>query len=239
MSNRGIVDHNGVFARMGERPGVKGLSAFVVDAETPGLSVDGRIETVARHSLATLQFADCRIPLSNRQGRPGEGFKVAMATLDIFRATVGAPALGMARRALGETFQRAGRPKLFGAPPAGLQLFQPALAECAADIDAAALPVYRAARTKGAGSSRVTQESSGAKLFATEMAQRAIDRAVQVLGGHGVRKAVTVEALHREIQALRIYQGASEVRKAIIARDMFKAYASGANMQQAPEWHTR
>lgn len=233
ISNGGIADHYVVFARTGEGPGGKGLSALVVDAETPGLSIDSRIDIIAPHPLATLRFADCRVPVSQRLGQSGEGFRVAMTTLDIFRATVGASALGMARRALDECLTRARTRQLFGAPLADLQLSQVALADSAVDIDAAALLVYRAAWSKDTGRGRVARESSSAKLFATEMAQRVIDRAVQMFGGHGVRKGVKVEALYREIRALRIYEGASEVQKIVIARNMLKAGADETGMQQA------
>lgn len=233
ISNGGIADHYVVFARTGEGPGVKGLSAFVVDADTAGLSITGRIDTTAPHPLATLRFTDCRVPLTHRLGGPGEGFKVAMATLDIFRPTVGAAALGMARRAIDEALNRAATRKLFGAPLVNLQLTQSALAESAVDIDAAALLVYRAAWTKDSGKARVTREASSAKLFATESAQRAIDRAVQIFGGNGVRTGVKVEALYREIRALRIYEGASEVQKVIIAREMLRARET--DFQQAAE----
>jgi acyl-CoA dehydrogenase len=222
-----------VFARTGEAPGVRGLSAFVVDADTPGLSVASRIDTSAPHPLATIRLADCRVPLTHRLGAPGGGFKVAMATLDIFRATVGASALGMARRATDEALHRAATRKLFGAPLADLQLTQSALAENAVDIDASALLVYRAAWAKDTGKARVTRESSSAKLFATESAHRAVDRAVQIFGGLGVCKGVKVEALNREIRALRIYEGASEVQKVIIAREMLKAREM--DIQQAAE----
>jgi acyl-CoA dehydrogenase len=235
ISNGSIADHYVVFARTGEGPGVKGLSALVVDAETPGLSIENRIDIIAPHPLATLRFADCRVPVSQRLGQPGEGFKVAMGTLDIFRATVGASALGMARRALDESLTRARTRQLFGAPLADLQLSQVALADSAVDIDAAALLVYRAAWIKDTGNARVARESSSAKLFATEMAQRVIDRAVQMFGGHGVRKGVKVEALYREIRALRIYEGASEVQRIVIARNMLKVGADETSMQQAAE----
>jgi acyl-CoA dehydrogenase len=233
ISNGGIADHYVVFARTGEGAGVKGLSAFVVDADMPGLSVAGRIDITAPHPLATLRFTDCRVPLTHRLGGPGEGFKVAMATLDVFRPTVGASALGMARRAIDEALHRATTRKLFGAPLADLQLTQAALAESAVDIDAAALLVYRAAWAKDTGKVRVVRESSSAKLFATESAQRAVDRAVQIFGGLGVRKGMKVEALYREIRALRIYEGASEVQKVIIAREMLRAHEMG--IQQAAE----
>jgi len=223
ISNGGIADHYIVFARTGEQPGAKGLSAFVVDADTAGLSVGGQIDIIAPHPLAQLRFIECRVPVANRLGAPGDGFKVAMATLDIFRSTVAAAALGMARRALDEAVQRAATRKLFGAPLADLQMTQAALADSGVEVDAAALLVYRAAWSKDTGAARITRESSSAKLFATEMAQRVIDRAVQIFGGHGVRVGVKVEALYREIRALRIYEGATEVQKLIIAREMLKA----------------
>jgi acyl-CoA dehydrogenase len=233
ISNGGIADHYVVFARTGEAPGARGLSAFVVDADTPGLTVAGRIEVIAPHPLATLRFAGCRVPVANRLGGPGEGFKVAMATLDIFRSTVAAAALGLARRAFDEAVDRAAGRRLFGAPLADLQLTQAALADSAIDIDAAALLVYRAAWCKDRGAVRVTRESSSAKAFATEMAQRVIDRAVQIFGGHGVRVGTKVEALYREIRALRIYEGATEVQKVIVARELMKAHA--VSRQQAAE----
>ena len=226
ISNGGIADHYVVFARSGEAPGAKGLSAFVVDADTPGLSVAGRIEVIAPHPLATLRFQGCRVPVANRLGAPGEGFKVAMATLDIFRSTVAAAALGLARRALHEAIEQAATRKLFGGPLADLQLTQAALADSAAEVDAAALLIYRAAWTKDQGATRITRESSIAKMFATEMAQRVIDRAVQIFGGNGVRVGVKVEALYREIRALRIYEGATEVQKVVVARELMKSRLS-------------
>ena len=222
ISNGGIADHYVVFARSGDAPGAKGLSALVVDADTPGLSVARRIEIIAPHPLATLRFEGCRVPLSHRLGAPGDGFKVAMATLDIFRSTVGAAALGLARRALDEAAGRAASRKLFGARLGDLQLTQASLADSLAEVDAAALLVYRAAWVKDRGAARVTRESSIAKMYATEMAQRVIDRAVQLFGGDGVRVGVKVEALYREIRALRIYEGATEVQKVIIARELLK-----------------
>ena len=224
ISNGGIADHYVVFARTGEAPGAKGLSAFIVDADAPGLSIAGRIEVIAPHPLGTLRFTGCRVPVANRLGAPGEGFKVAMATLDVFRSTVAAAALGLARRALDEGIDRAAKRKLFGAPLADLQMTQAALADSAIDVDAAALLVYRAAWSKDRGAARITRESSEAKAFATEMAQRVIDRAVQIFGGQGVRVGVKVEALYREIRALRIYEGATEVQKVIIARELMKAH---------------
>ncbi len=226
ISNGGIADHYVVFARTGEGPGAKGLSAFVVDAEAPGLSVTERIEVIAPHPLATLRFDGVRVPLANRLGGPGEGFKVAMATLDVFRSTVGAAALGFARRALHETVERAATRKLFGAPLAELQLTQAAIADSASEVDASALLVYRAAWTKDQGAVRVTREAAIAKMFATEAAQHVIDRAVQLHGGLGVTKGVKVEELYREIRALRIYEGATEVQKVVIARELLKNRAA-------------
>ena len=226
ISNGGIADHYVVFARTGEGPGAKGLSAFVVDAEAPGLSVTERIEVIAPHPLATLRFDGVRVPLANRLGGPGDGFKVAMATLDVFRSTVGAAALGFARRALHETVERAATRKLFGAPLAELQLTQAAIADSASEVDASALLVYRAAWTKDQGAVRVTREAAIAKMFATEAAQHVIDRAVQLHGGLGVTKGVKVEELYREIRALRIYEGATEVQKVVIARELLKNRAA-------------
>ena len=225
ISNGGIADHYVVFARTGEGPGAKGLSAFVVDADAPGLSVAERIEVIAPHPLATLRFDGVRVPLAHRLGGPGDGFKVAMATLDVFRSTVGAAALGFARRALYETVERAASRKLFGAPLAELQLTQAAIADSASEVDASALLVYRAAWTKDQGAARVSREAAIAKMFATEAAQRVIDRAVQLHGGFGVTKGVKVEELYREIRALRIYEGATEVQKVVIARELLKQRA--------------
>lgn len=225
ISNGGIADHYVVFARTGEGPGAKGLSAFLVDADAPGLSIAERLETIAPHPLARLSFDGCRVPVSRRIGKPGQGFRIAMATLDVFRATVGAAALGFARAALDAALDRAGGRHLFGAPLADLQIVQGQLAEMATDVDAAALLVYRAAWTKDAGAERVTREASMAKLFATEAAQAVIDKAVQIHGGDGVRSGTKVEELYREIRALRIYEGASEVQKVVIARQTLAAHA--------------
>jgi acyl-CoA dehydrogenase len=227
ISNGGIADQYVVFARTGEGPGAKGLSAFMVDADTPGLSVAERIEVIAPHPLATLKFDGVRVPVTNRLSGPGEGFKVAMATLDIFRSTVGAAALGFARRALHESVEHAATRNLFGAPLGDLQMTQGSLADSATEVDAAALLVYRAAWTKdvgatGLGAARVTREAAMAKMFASEAAQRVIDRAVQLHGGRGVTKGEKVEELYREIRALRIYEGATEVQKVVIAREALK-----------------
>ena len=213
--------------RTGEAPDARGLSAFVVDAHNPGLHIEERIEVIAPHPLARLRFENCRVPLTQRLGEPGAGFKVAMATLDIFRSTVGAAALGFARRALDEAIERATSRRMFGAPLADLQLTQAALAEMALAVDASALLVYRAAWTKDTGAPRVTREAAMAKLHATESAQEVIDKAVQIFGGLGVRKGVKVEELYRDIRALRIYEGASEVQKIVIAREVLKNLSMG------------
>ena len=220
ISNGGIADVYIVFARSGEAPGAKGLSAFIVECDNPGLSVAERIEVIAPHPLARLKFDKCRVTADALIGKAGDGFKIAMATLDVFRTTVGAAALGFARRAMSETVKRASGRQLFGAPLADLQMVQGHIADMAVEIDAAALLVYRAAWTKDTGAARVTREAAMAKLFATEAAQRVIDAAVQVHGGDGVRSGHPVETLYREIRALRIYEGASDVQKIIIARSV-------------------
>jgi acyl-CoA dehydrogenase len=220
ISNGGIADLYVVFARTGEGPGAKGLSAFLLPGKLPGFSIAERIDVIAPHPLARLKFERVTVPASAMIGAPGDGFKIAMATLDIFRATVGAAALGFARRALDESVARAKNRKLFGGPLADLQMVQGSLAEMALDVDAAALLVYRAAWAKDNGAARVTREAAMAKLYATERAQQVIDKAVQLHGGDGVRRGHIVERLYREIRALRIYEGASEVQKVIIARQV-------------------
>lgn len=218
VSNGGIADLYTVFARTGEGPGAKGISAFLVPAETAGVRITERIQVIAPHPLARLTFDAVRVPVSAMIGEPGRGFMVAMSVLDIFRPTVGAAALGFARRALQETLDRVSKRELFGAPLAELQMVQGHIADMALDVDAAALLVYRAAWAKDMGAARVTREAAMAKLFATDRAQDVIDRAVQLHGGDGVRVGSTVERLYREIRALRIYEGASDVQKVIIAR---------------------
>ena len=218
ISNGGIADIYVVFARTGEAPGAKGLSAFLVPGDATGLSVAQRLDVIAPHPLARLKFDRARVPQSALIDAPGEGFKIAMATLDVFRTTVGAAALGFARRALEEATARVRSRKLFGGPLADLQMVQGYIADMAVDIDAAALLIYRAAWTKDNGAARVTREASMAKLFATERAQRVIDKAVQLHGADGVRRGSIVERLYREIRALRVYEGASEVQKIVIAR---------------------
>jgi len=224
ISNGGIADFYCVFARTGEEPGARGLSAFIVDDSNPGLEVTERIETIAPHPLATLSFKDCRVAPGDRIGEPGEGFKIAMATLDVFRTTVAAAALGFARRALDEAVQHTSTRELFGAPLSALQMTEASIAEMATEIDASALLVYRSAWTKDCYQERVTREAAMAKLYATEAAQRVIDRAVQLFGGNGVVSGNMVERLYREIRALRIYEGASEVQKVIIARQTYSGH---------------
>jgi acyl-CoA dehydrogenase len=220
ISNGGVADVYVVFARTGEAPGAKGISAFMVTGDATGVSVAERLDVMSPHPLARIAFDRLRVPASAMIGAPGEGFKIAMATLDVFRATVAAAALGFARRALDETLNRAKSRRMFDGALADLQLVQGAIAEMALDIDAAALLVYRAAWAKDSGAARVTRETSMAKLFATERAQRVVDKAVQLHGGDGVRRGHIVERLYRDIRALRIYEGASEVQKVIIARQM-------------------
>ena len=218
ISNGGIADVYTVFARTGEAPGARGLSAFLVPADTSGLDVAERIEVIAPHPLAKLSFDNVEVPDTALIGKAGDGFKIAMSVLDVFRATVGAAALGFARRALDEAVERVKARKLGGAPLADLQMVQGHIADMALAIDASALLVYRAAWTKDMGAPRVSREASMAKLQATEAAQRVIDMALQLHGGDGVRSGMAVERLYREIRALRIYEGASDVQRIIIAR---------------------
>jgi acyl-CoA dehydrogenase len=225
ISNGGLAGYYVVFARSGEAPGAKGLSAFIVDADTPGLDASERIEVIAPHPLATLRLSACRVPADRLLGQPGEGFKIAMATLDAFRSTVGAAALGFARRAMDEATARALKRRMFGRALSEFQLTQAKLGEMALSIDAAALLIYRAAWTKDVVGGRVTREASMAKLFATESAQQVIDAAVQLFGGLGVVRGTPVERLYREIRALRIYEGASEVLKLIIGSRALEAAA--------------
>ena len=224
ISNGGIADFYCVFARTGEEAGARGLSAFIVEASNPGLETTEKIETIAPHPLTTLSFNNCRVAASARIGEPGEGFKIAMATLDVFRTTVGAAALGFARRALDEAVQHTSTRELFGAPLSALQMTEASIAGMATEIDASALLVYRSAWAKDCYQERVTREAAMAKLYATEAAQKTIDRAVQLFGGSGVVKGNIAERLYREIRALRIYEGASEVQKVIIARQTYNRH---------------
>lgn len=224
ISNGGIADFYVVFARTGDGGGeggrgARGISAFIVDADTPGLTIAERIDVIAPHPLARLRFAGCRVPAAKLIGEEGQGFKVAMATLDVFRTSVAAASLGFARRALDEGLRRARERAMFGKTLADFQLTQARLAQMATGIDAAALLTYRAAWMRDQGK-RVTKEAAMAKLTATETAQQVIDAAVQLFGGQGVVSGETVETLYREIRALRIYEGASEVQLLIIAREV-------------------
>ncbi|MDG2404722.1 MAG: acyl-CoA dehydrogenase family protein [Paracoccaceae bacterium] len=225
ISNGGIADVYTVFARTCEAAGGRGISAFIVPADNPGLQIAERLETVSPHPLARLVFEDLRLTADAMISDPGSGFKVAMATLDTMRPTVGAAALGFARRAFDESLARAQSRELFGSPLAELQMVQGHLADMALDIDASALLVYRAAWAKDNGAMRITKEAAMAKLYATDQAQVVIDKAVQIHGGEGVRKGHIIERLYREIRALRIYEGASDVQKIIIARNALKTGA--------------
>jgi acyl-CoA dehydrogenase len=221
ISNGGIADFYVVFARTGEAPGARGISAFIVDANTPGLEIAERIDVVAPHPLATLHFNHVLVPHAKRIGAAGEGFKVAMATLDVFRTSVAAASLGFARRALDESISWAKQRKMFGGTLADFQITQSKLAQMATLLDAATLLTYRAAWLRDQGQ-RITQEAAMAKMTATENAQQIIDMAVQMHGGMGVKKGCIVESLYREIRALRIYEGATEVQQLIIGRDLLK-----------------
>jgi acyl-CoA dehydrogenase len=223
ISNGGIADFYVTFARTGEDSGSRGISAFIINANSPGLKIAERIEVIAPHPLARLVFDNCRIPATQLLGEEGQGFKIAMSTLDIFRSSVAAAALGFARRALKESFSRSTSRKMFGQTLADFQLTQAKLAKMATDIDAAALLTYRAAWLKDQGQP-VTVEAAMAKLTATEIAQQAIDSAMQIFGALGVASGQTVEQLYREIRPLRIYEGATEVQQLIIARGIIKAY---------------
>jgi acyl-CoA dehydrogenase len=221
ISNGGIADFYVVFARTGEAPGARGISAFIVDANSPGLEIAERIDVMAPHPLATLHFNNVWVPHTKRIGAAGEGFKVAMATLDVFRTSVAAASLGFARRALDESIAWAKQRKMFGGTLADFQITQSKLAQMATLLDAATLLTYRAAWLRDQGQ-RITQEAAMAKMTATENAQQIIDMAVQMHGGMGVKKGCIVESLYREIRALRIYEGATEVQQLIIGRDLLK-----------------
>ena len=220
ISNGGVAGLYCVFARTGEGPGARGLSCFLVPADTAGLEVAERLEVIAPHPLARLRFNKVRMPADAMIGEPGAGFRVAMSVLDVFRSTVGAAALGFARRALDESLKRVRQRELFGAPMAELQMVQGHIADMALGVDASALLIYRAAWTKDTTGNRVTREAAMAKLHATQTAQTVIDQAVQLHGGDGVRSGHIVESLYREIRALRIYEGASDVQKIVIARQL-------------------
>jgi len=221
ISNGGIADFYVVFARTGEAAGARGITAFIVDAGTRGLEIAERIEVIAPHPLARLRFDGCRIPVTQRLGASGDGFKLAMRTLDIYRISVAAAALGFARRALDESLERVKSRRMFGGALADLQITQQRLAQMATTIDAAALLTYRAAWLRDQGR-RVTREAAMAKMAATEGAQLVIDSAVQLFGAQGIVSGTPVERLYREVRALRIYEGATEVQQLIIARELLR-----------------
>jgi len=227
ISNGPIADVLTVFARTGDA-GARGISAFFVPTSAPGFSVIEEIDVIAPHPLATIRFDGCVIPDDHLIGAPGEGFKIAMATLDMLRSTVGAAALGFAQRATDEALARVTTRQLFGGVLADLQLTQASLAEMALGNDASALLIYRAAWAKDQGQPRITREAAMAKLYATDTAQATIDRAVQLFGGAGVARGNMVERLYREVRALRIYEGASEVQKVVIARATIAAFQAEA-----------
>jgi acyl-CoA dehydrogenase len=226
ISNGGIADFYCVFARTGEVPGTRGISAFIVDANTKGLKIAERIEVIAPHPLATLEFEDCRVPATAMIGASGQGFKLAMATLDIFRASVAAAAIGFARRALDESVSHSRERKMFGQTLGDFQLTQAKLADMDTAIDSAALLTYRTAWQRDVKGTRTTKEAAMAKMVATENAQQVIDAALQMHGGMGVKVGNICESLYREIRALRIYEGATEVQKLIIARELTRPAAS-------------
>lgn len=230
ISNGGIADFYVVFVCTGEAPGARGISALIIDKDVAGFEIAERINVIAPHPLARLKFSNCRIPVTQRIGAGGQGFKVAMATLDVFRTSVAAAALGFARRALDEALQRSTNRKMFGQTLSDFQLTQAKLAQMAMTIDSAALLVYRAAWLRDQGQ-RVTKEAAMAKLAATEGAQQVIDAALQMFGGQGVVSDEPVEKLYREIRALRIYEGASEVQQLIIARELLKDYKDSEGTQ--------
>ncbi|HEY2907171.1 MAG TPA: acyl-CoA dehydrogenase family protein [Vicinamibacterales bacterium] len=228
ISNAGLATFYVVFAHTGPGDGSKGLSAFVVDADAPGFTVERQIDLLAPHPIGELRFADCRVPADRRLGAEGEGLKIALSTLDVFRSSVGAAACGMGARALEEAVTYAAGRRQFGTPLSEFQATRLAVADMATELDAARLLVYRAAWTKDRGAARVTRESSMAKLYATEAAQRIVDAAVQIHGGIGVMRGSVVERLYREVRALRIYEGTSEIQRLVIAEQVFKASRSRA-----------
>ena len=217
ISNAGLASFYIVFARTNRDAGSKGLSAFVVDADTPGFRVVRQIDLAAPHPIGELSFDDCHIPANHRLGRDGDGLKIALKTLDFFRSSVGAAACGLAGRALAEALARSTERRQFGSRIIDFQMTRSAIADMATELDAARLLVYRAAWMRDAGAERITREASMAKLFATEAAQRIVDRAVQIHGGLGVQRGVVVERLYREVRALRIYEGTSEIQRLVIA----------------------
>ncbi len=228
ISNAGLAHQYVVFARTREGGGAQGLSCFIVPADTPGFSVSASIEVIAPHPLGSLEFSDCRVPADALIGQEGDGFKIAMSVLDVFRSSVGASAVGMARRALDHALLRVTQRQISGSSLSTFQLTQDKLADMATAIDAAALLVYRAAWVKDVVGGRTSRVAAMAKLFATEEAQRVIDKAVQLFGGLGVVCGNPAERLYREIRALRIYEGTSEIQKLIIAGQLLRAHAESS-----------
>lgn len=226
ISNGGIADFYVVFCKIADTE--KDFIALVIEPSDPGFSVTERIDTIAPHPLGTLKFSGCRVPADRVVGEPGRGLRVALGTLDVFRTTVGAAALGFARRALDESVRHVSDRRMFGGKLADLQMTQAAIAEMATEIDASALLIYRSAWVRDNGAERVTREAAMAKMYATEAAQRVIDRAVQLLGGRGVVSGNPVERLYREIRSLRIYEGATEVQKLVIAGQVLKGGSDAA-----------
>lgn len=222
ISNAQFADHFLVVARTGEAEGSRGLSAFIVDSDTPGLSVGDPINFIAEHPAAPMAFSDCQLPADALIGEPGKGFKVAMGAFDIFRPSVGAAAIGLARRAMGEVMARVSGRELYGKPMSELQSVQMMLADMAVDLDSAALLVYRAAWEHDVRGSHSSYSPSMAKLHAAEAAGRIVDKAVQLFGGDGVTQGTLIEKLYREARPMRIYEGASEVQKIIIGRAMLR-----------------
>jgi acyl-CoA dehydrogenase len=221
ISNAGIATHYTVFARTADGP--KGVSAFLVPAASPGFRVSKQLELMAEHPMGELELNACEVPTDSLIGTEGAGLKLALSTLDVFRCTVGAAAIGMARRALDEALSYAKTRRQFGAPLAALSAVQSLLADCAVELEASRLLVHMAAATKDAGQARVTYEAAVSKLFATEAANRIIDRCLQIHGGNGVVKGAVIERLYRDVRALRIYEGASEVQRLVIARQLLEA----------------
>jgi acyl-CoA dehydrogenase len=230
ISNGGVADQYVVLVRTGEGPGARGLSAFMVDADNPGLHVEEQIDTMSPHALATLRFAECRVHATSRLGKAGEGFKIAMSTLDTFRPSVGATAVGLARRALDETLARVSERRLFGKLMSEMETVQMKLAEMQVEVEAAKLMVYRAAWLKDSGAPQITAEASMAKYFATEAGHRVVDAAVQLFGGRGVTRGCVIERLYRDIRPTRIYEGASEIQKLVIGRRLLAGNRSGATL---------
>lgn len=224
ISNAGAAGIYTVFAKTDPAAGVRGLSCFIVEAETPGFEVVQQYELSAPHCIGELSFRNCAVPADQIVGEPGQGFRIAMQTFDVFRPSVGAAAIGMAQAALEESIRYSRARFQFGHPLIDNQAIQFKLADMATSLEAARMLVYRAAKLKDRGAARVTKEASMAKLFATEAAWRAIDEAVQIHGGNGVRRGVRVERLYRQVRALRIYEGSSEIQRLIIARHLRQEY---------------